>query len=161
MAIPAYMWIKDEEGNLIKSSSKVSGREESVEVLGFQHKVYMPSDRDSGFLTGTRKHEPFIVSKQFCSASPILYKACCAGKTLKELKLSWYRINDTGNEEEYFRHIISEVKVVSVIPRLFNVKDKDYDAFGQIEDVHFRYKKIEWLFLEGNIASSDQWTQRA
>ena len=85
MAIPGYMWIKDESGNEIKGTVTVSSREGSTEVLGFRHNIYIPSDRDTGVLTGTRKHDPYIVLKAFCNQTPILNKACASGKTLKEV----------------------------------------------------------------------------
>ncbi len=53
MAIPAYMWIKDDQGNDVKSTVKIQGREGSAEILGFRHNVYIPSDADTGTLTGT------------------------------------------------------------------------------------------------------------
>lgn len=59
MAIPAYMWIKDDQGNQIEGPITVQGREQSVEVLGFDHELRIPTDNDTGALTGTRKHEPF------------------------------------------------------------------------------------------------------
>jgi len=56
MAIPAYMWITDDQGNEISGSVNVAGREGSVEVLAFDHELRIPTDADSGELTGTRKH---------------------------------------------------------------------------------------------------------
>jgi len=160
MAIPGYMWIKDENGNEIQGSVNIVGREGSSEVLGFKHNIYIPSDRDTGVLTGTRKHDPFVVTKSFCNNSPILNKACASGKTLKEVMVRWYKINETGSEEEYFNHTLSNVKVVSVSPYVENVKDKSKDDFGHLEEVHFRYEKIQWNFLEGNIVTEDQWNEK-
>ena len=39
MAIPAYMWLKDDGGSAIKGSVDVHGREDSVEIVEFQHNV--------------------------------------------------------------------------------------------------------------------------
>ncbi len=160
MAIPAYMWIKDDQGNEIKSTSMVKGREYSSEIIGVRHKIYIPTDSDTGALMSTRKHEPFIVTKHFCSASPILYKACSSGKTLQTIKLSWYRINDNGHEEEYFRHTLSNAKVVAIEPVMHDLKDKTKESSGHVEQVAFRYQKIKWEYLDGNIATEDQWTDR-
>jgi type VI protein secretion system component Hcp len=43
MAIPAYMEV---EG--IQGSVTVAGREGTVEILEFNHRVYLPTDRDTG-----------------------------------------------------------------------------------------------------------------
>ena len=42
MAIPAYLWLKDDQGNDINGSVSVSGREGSIEVLEFHHNIYTP-----------------------------------------------------------------------------------------------------------------------
>ena len=52
MAIPAYMWLKDDGGSAIKGSVDVNGREDSVEIVEFQHNVRIPTDANTGKLTG-------------------------------------------------------------------------------------------------------------
>jgi type VI secretion system secreted protein Hcp len=160
MASPGYMWIKDDNGNDVKSDVKVKSREGSALVLGFEHEVRIPTDTDTGRLTGVRKHEPFVITKQFCPMTPVLNKACSSGKTLKEVKVSWYRINDQGQEEEYFRQTLSDVKVVSVKPAVQDVKSTESEKYGHLESVAFRYAKIQWQYLEGNIISQDTWTDK-
>lgn len=161
MPIPAYMWLKDDQGNEIKSTSQVRGREHSAEIYGLKHRVYIPTDGDTGALMSTRKHDPFVILKQYCSASPILYKACTSGKTMEEVKISWYRISDTGQEQEYFRHTLTKAKVVSVEPVMDDIKDKAKENYGHLERVAFRYQKIRWEYLDGNISTEDQWTDRS
>ena len=56
MAIPAYMWLKDDGGSAIKGSVDVHGREDSVEIVEFQHNDRIPTDANTGKLTGTRVH---------------------------------------------------------------------------------------------------------
>lgn len=51
MAIPAYMWIKDDGGADIKGSVTVQGREGSVEIVAFDHGVNIPTDSNTGKLT--------------------------------------------------------------------------------------------------------------
>lgn len=63
MAIPAYMWLKDDGGADIKGSSDVQGREGSIEVIGFGHSLSIPTDCNTGKLTGTRVHAPLCVEK--------------------------------------------------------------------------------------------------
>ncbi|MEN8141294.1 MAG: Hcp family type VI secretion system effector [Thermodesulfobacteriota bacterium] len=159
MAIPAYMWIKDDQGSTIDGPVAVSGREQSIEVLGFDHELRIPTDNDTGSLTGTRKHEPFELLKAFDNASPYLYKAVSKGQTLKQVVLSWYRIDDTGNETEYFRHKLEDVKITSVSPCMHNVKDVDKERYPHLEKVSMRYAKITWTYVDGNIEFADSWTE--
>lgn len=54
MAIPAYLWLKDDGGAAIGGSVDVQHREGSIEVLSFMHGVRIPTDAHTGKLTGTR-----------------------------------------------------------------------------------------------------------
>ena len=44
MAIPAYLWLKDDGGADIKGSVDVHDREGSIEVTGFSHNLSLPTD---------------------------------------------------------------------------------------------------------------------
>ncbi|PWK42544.1 Hcp family type VI secretion system effector [Pleionea mediterranea] len=159
MAIPAYMWMKDDQGNDIKGSVTVAEREGSIEVIHFDHELRIPTDNDTGELTGTRKHEPFVFTKSIDASSPYMYKACSNGQTLKELVLRWYRIDETGTEKEYFQHKLENVKITSIKPKMHNVKDLDKERYPHLEEVAIRYGKITWNYLEGNIEFSDSWSE--
>ncbi len=39
MAIPAYLWLKDDGGAVIKGSVDVHGREGSIEIIGLNHGI--------------------------------------------------------------------------------------------------------------------------
>lgn len=109
MAIPAYLWLKDEQGNEIEGSVSVSGREGSIEVLEFNHNIYIPNDNDTGELTGTRKHGGISILKAFDASSPYLFKACCNDQRFKEAVIRWYKIDDSGQELEYYQHVLEGV----------------------------------------------------
>ncbi len=159
MAIPAYLWLKDDQGNDIKGSVTVAEREGSIEILHFDHELRIPIDNDTGELTGTRKHEPFVITKAVDSSTPYLYKACANGQTLKQLELKWYRIDDTGAEKEYFCQKLEDVKITSIAPTMHNVKDLDKERYPHLETVSLRYKKITWTYIDGNIEFTDSWTE--
>lgn len=161
MAIPGYMWITDDQGQTVEGPVKVKEREGTCEILALDHKVYMPADKDTGALTGTRKHDDFVVTKAFDSTSPVLYEACCRGKKLQKIDVVWYRIDENGAEKEYFRHTLNGVQVVAVNPAVHYVKDPSREQDGHLENVHLRYEQIEWTHKDGNISSVDNWTQRS
>lgn len=52
MAIPVYLWLKDDGGADIKGSVDVQDREGSIEVVAPDHNVYIPTDNKTGKLTG-------------------------------------------------------------------------------------------------------------
>lgn len=54
MAIPVYLWLKDDGGADIKGSVDVQDREGSIEVVAQEHCLYIPTDNNTGKLTGMR-----------------------------------------------------------------------------------------------------------
>lgn len=156
MPMPAYMWINDGE---IKGGCTVGGREDSIEVIEFHHEVRIPTDPDTGQLTGARKHEAFIITKAFDKSSPLLYKAVCEGLTYDTLRLEWFKIDDDGAETLYFQHDLEKVKVCYVKPFMYNVKDKKFERYVHMEEVGFRYGKITWTYPDGGFEHSDSWLE--
>lgn len=161
MAIPAYMKLTDDQDSEIAGGVQIAGREGTVEVLSFDHSVRIPTDPHSGALTGTRKHESLKILKKFDSASPYLYKACCTGQTLKKVTISWYEINDSGSEMEYFTHELLDVKVTSVSPVMHNVKDMDKERYPHLEEICLRYATIKWVYKDGGLEYTDSWNEKA
>ena len=158
MAIPVHMCIKDDGGAVIRGGSDVMHREGSIELRGVQHLLSIPTDNNTGKLTGTRQHAPFIFEKEIDSASPYLYKAVATGQTLKEAEIKWYRISDAGQEEEYFNILMEDVKVISISPIMHDTRN--CPGTGHMESVALRYAKITWKYVDGNIQFNDAWNER-
>jgi len=152
MAIPAYLWLQDDGGALIKGSVDVNGREHSIEVTSFSHNVNIPTDGNTGKLTGTRIHGALIFEKDFDSSSPYLFKAVATGQTLQSAEFKWYTINDAGQEVEYYNMSLEGVKIVSVTPMMHDTKTAI--NVGHKEQIQMRY------FIDGNIQYSDAWNER-
>ncbi len=64
MAIPAYLWLKDDGGADIKGSVDVRGREGSIEIIGLNHGVMQPTDKHNGKATSLRVHSPYSFDKE-------------------------------------------------------------------------------------------------
>lgn len=90
MAIPAYLWLKDDGGALIKGGSDVKDREYSIEVKGFHHNLMIPTDNATGKVTGTRMHSPLLIIKEFDYSSPYLYKAVATGQNLASAEINGF-----------------------------------------------------------------------
>lgn len=158
MAIPTYLFLKDDGGALIKGSVDVRDREQSIEVTSFSHNLYIPTDGNTGKLTGTRVHGALIFEKEFDSSSPYLFKAVATGQTLSSAEFKWYRINDAGQEVEYYNMLLEGVKIVSITPMMHDTKT--VTKVGHVEQVQMRYAKITWHYLDGNIQFADAWNER-
>lgn len=160
MANPIHLWLQDDGGADIKGSSTVDKRVGSIEVISQDHSLHIPTDDNTGKLTGTRVHAPFVFSKEIDSSTPYLYKAVTTGQTLKSAEFKWYRINENGQEVEYFLTKLENVKVVSVAPKMHDIKDTSKAKYSHLEQVELRYEKITWTFSDGNIIHSDSWNER-
>jgi len=57
-----------------------------------------------------------IIVKEFDYSSPYLYKAVATGQNLKSAEIKWYKINDAGQEVEYFNMLLEGVRIVSISP---------------------------------------------
>ncbi|MEM6162404.1 Hcp family type VI secretion system effector [Erwinia sp. P6884] len=158
MAIPTYLFLKDDGGALIKGSADVQDREQSIEVTSFSHNLYIPTDGNTGKLTGTRVHGALVFEKEFDRSSPYLFKAVATGQTLSSAEFKWYRINDAGQEVEYYNMMLEGVKIVSVTPMMHDTKT--VTNVGHLEQVQMRYAKITWRYLDGNIQFTDAWNER-
>jgi type VI secretion system secreted protein Hcp len=159
MASPIYAIFKDEQGMQIKANVEIKGREGTAEGHAFDYAVSIPSDKNTGQLTAVRKHDNVVLIKALDSASPVLFDACCRGKTLQSVELQWFRINDKGEEEKYFVHTLSNVKIVKFRQYIMHVKDQAHDGYGHQEEIALRFKKVEMLYPDGNIKSSDDWNE--
>jgi type VI secretion system secreted protein Hcp len=161
MAIPAYMWIKDDGGADVKGSVTVTDREGSVEVVAFEHGVNIPTDSNTGKLTGARVHKPMLFTKETDASTPYLYKAVTSGQTLKSIEIKWYKIDDAGKEKEYFNTKLENVKVVGVMPQMLDIKNPAFEKHNHLEKVELRYEKITWAYKDGNIIHTDSWNERS
>ena len=156
MAIPAYLWLKDDGGADIKGSVDVQDREGSIEITGFSHNLSIPTDLMTGKITGTRKHSAVLIQKEFDSSSPYLYKAVATGQTLKSAEFKWYKINDAGQEAEYFNILLESVRVVGVSPVMHDTKDPTKEKHNHLECVELRYEKITWKYCTGDSSRASE-----
>ncbi len=74
MAIPAYLWLKDDGGADIMGSVDVQDRDGSIEITGFSHNLSTPTDAMTGKITGTRKHSAVLIQKSLIAPARIFTK---------------------------------------------------------------------------------------
>lgn len=160
MPFPAYMWLKDSEGNEVQGSVKIAGREGSVEIQEFNHELITPKDPLTSKVVGPRRHSPVTLIKEYDASSPYLYKFCKDGATLQSVEIIWYTVDNTGTEQEYFKHLLEDCKISSVKAIMHNTKDPHYKDEGHREEVAISYSKITWTYVDGAITASDSWTDK-
>ena len=79
------------------------------------------------------------------------------GQSLVSTEIKWYRINYSGQEEEYFNMLLEGVRIVSISPAMAT---GDNPNEIPMETVELRYEKITWKHNDGNIIFSDAWNER-
>lgn len=158
MAVPVHLFLTDDGGATIRGSSDVQDREGSIELRNLQHSLTIPTDRMTGKVTGTRQHSPFQFTKELDSASPYLFKAAATGQTLKSAEFRFYHIDYAGQEVEYYRITLENVKVISVSPVMHDTRN--CPGTGHMEEVAFTYEKISHLYKDGNLLAHDAWNER-
>lgn len=157
MSNPAYLWLVDANGSPIVGGSLVSGRVGAIELRTVSHHMSIPTDTNTGKLTGTRVHAPFSMQKEFDKTTPILYRSLSEGHTLKSATIKMYRVLDSGLETEYFNIILENVKVTSIAPNLH----PSGQTGTHLETIQLRYETITWKYCDGNIIYKDSWNNRA
>jgi len=154
MPVPASLEIGD-----IPGGSQIQGREGQMEVLGFRHEVYMPTDRKDGSATGTRVHQDFVVIKNFDKGSPKLYEYLCNGKIISSATIHWYMIDENGTEKEYFTHTLTNARITAMRPHMPDVDNPSNEQYKHMEEVSFRYEKIKWSHALSHVEYEDSWIE--
>lgn len=158
MAVPVHLFLTDDGGAVIRGSCDVIEREGSIELRSLYHCLTIPTDPATGRVTGTRQHSPFHFTKELDSASPYLFKAVATGQTLRSAEFRFYHINDAGQEVEYYRITLENVKVISVSPAMHDTRN--CPGTGHMEEVALCYEKITHLYRDGNLLAHDSWNER-
>lgn len=142
MAIPVYLWLTDDAGNQVKGSVDIRGREGSIEIIELMHSVDLPIDELTGKTTGKRIHGDFSLIKEIDSSSPYLYHGVSTGKTFNQAELKFYHINYNGQEEEYFRVTMENVRVNEIEQLMFDIKNPTFERHNNLEAVYLAYEII-------------------
>jgi len=160
MAIPVYLWLYDDAGNPVKGSVDINGREGSIEIVELMHSVDLPIDDQTGRITAKHVHGDYALIKESDSSSPYLYQGVTTGKRYKKAEIKFYRINNNGQEVEYFRTTLENVRINEMESFMLDVKNPAFDRHNHLEALYLSYEKITWHYIDGNIIHSDSWNER-
>jgi type VI secretion system secreted protein Hcp len=157
MPMPAHMTLKGVNQGDILGSCTMSGREDTILVNAFNHEVHIPRDPQSGLSTGKRVHGALSIVKVYDMASPLMYQALCTGEHMENVKIKWYRIDPSGQEEWYFTHFLEDAIIVSMKPYMPNCLDPSTESYTHMEEVLFTYKTITWTWEIDGKEFVDSW----
>ena len=155
MAIPVYAWLYDDAGNLVKGSSVVAGRENSIEVLSVLSLVEIPADSHTGWIAGETIHQPLYFDKNIDASTPYILKALTSGEKLTSAEFKYYRINFNGQEEHYFSMLLEGVHICSDATLMYDIKRCRGAVLDSIESIALSYETLTWRYIDGNIVHTD------
>ncbi len=156
MPIPVNLTVIGELQGAIEGSCEIEDREGSILVQGLDHVVEIPTD-SKGVTAGRRVHRPVTVTKEIDKSSPMLYQALCTSERLTEVRIDWYRVDETGIQELYFTTFMENAFVTRIRPWIPNVMEQGSEGFRHMEDVSFTYEKIRWTWEPDGIEYEDAW----
>ena len=157
MALNAYLTLTGDTQGEIKGSCTQRGREDSIEVYGFNHEVSSPRDAASGLPTGKRQHKPLVITKAVEKSSPLLMNVLVNNENISTWELKCFRPSRSGAEEHYYSIELVNANISSIRPEQLNNKYPDNMPHEFREHVAFTYQKIIWTFQDGGITSEDDW----
>ncbi len=158
MALPAYLILAGEKQGVIKGSCKQKGREDTILVQAVEHEVTIPRDPQTGLATGKRVHHPLTIVKAVDRSTPLLFMALTSGEHFKFVEISWYQINEKGQEECYFTTKLEDAIIVAIKSWKKNCLDPSFAQFGDMEEVSFTYRRISWRAVKDGVESEDDWS---
>jgi type VI secretion system secreted protein Hcp len=162
MALLAYMWAKGQKSGPINGSVTQKGRENSIAVLGYSHQMFVPLNSSTGLPAGARMHKPLVITKETDKSTPLFYQILCTNENLTSVTLKFWTpqlkaASGVGSEVQHYTITLTNANVSSIDGLLQDVKHGDQSAQAQTETIAFTYQKIEWLWTDGGISSSDDW----
>jgi type VI secretion system secreted protein Hcp len=157
MALSGYLTLTGTRYGPITGSVTQKGREGSIEVIAIYHEIKAPRDPVSGRPTGKRMHKPFSITKPVDRSSPFLYSVLTQNENLTDVTLRLFRPHPSGVERHAFTIRMMNANISWIQLRMLDNRQARYASMPQIEEVSFAYQRIEWLWMEGNIGTDDDW----
>jgi len=156
MPMPGNLTITGEVQGQIEGSCELEDREGTILVQAFDHIVEIPTD-DRGIASGRRAHRPMTMTKEIDRSTPMLYQALCTGELLTDVKLDWYRLDGSGDEELYFSIELQNAMITRIHPWVPNVLNPANANLRHMEDISIAYERIIWTWEPDGIEFEDQW----
>jgi type VI secretion system secreted protein Hcp len=167
MPVPAYLTINGAKQGFISEGAYTAdsvgngwqeGHENEILIQAFDMGVMQPRDPNHGQPVGRRRHQPASFTKIMDKASPLLWKALCAGEVL-QLEMKFYRTSIEGEQEHYFTVQWTDAILVDGKGYIPNCLDARNDNYAHMEDWQFVYRKVVWTHERASTVQSDDWRE--
>ncbi len=164
MALNAYLALKGQKQGDIHGSVTQKGREGKIMVIAAEHELVSPRDPATGLPSGQRMHKPFVITKEVDAASPLLYTAMVTNENLPQWELQFWApqvaTSGVGTEIQRYTVRLTDASICDIRFRMLNNKNPDLMRYAEYEEVAFTYRRIDWIWVPGNLAAGDTWVTR-
>jgi len=153
----AYTFTMPQKAVMIRVEVEATSAADSFEtVIEIHHPIDIPVDQNTGMVTGTRLHRPFIVTTHINAETPIYYQMLTTGQRSNFI-INYYRINEIGVEEHYFSIELENATMVGIQHVKPNVLDPENSVYGDMVSLSFVYDSITWTYVMDGTVYTDVW----
>ena len=160
MALNAYLRLASKAQGKIEGPVTQAGRENTIEVFGWNHEVIAPRDAASGMATGKRQHKALTITKAVDKTTPQLMKALITAESITSFSLECWRVASDGAQEPYYRIELENAGITGIAAEQLDSQEPENTDQPIREHVSFVYQKIIWTWLEGGITAEDSLAAR-
>ncbi len=157
MALNAYLRLTGDRQGEIKGSTTLTGREDSIMVIAFEHEVTSPRDTARGRPTGKRQHHALTITKEIDCASPLLMNLLIGNENISSWELCFWQPSRSGAENQFYMIRLHDASVSAIRQEMLNNRYPENMPHREREHVSFYYRKIEWIYVDGGITAEDDW----
>ena len=159
MPFPAFIKFHLNGTVLSGRTMKAWGLDDVREVWEFDHEVGNGHYEDYGYRKEwAYSHCPLTVITEIGNHVPPLYNSICTDENLEKVEIFWPQYKSKEHKEDiYFTHKLWPVKIRSVELFFPNVKDRQFEKYGHLAKIVFRYHWIEWKYVQGNRIFKGEW----
>ncbi len=112
-----------------------------IVISALSHEIVTPRDPASGLPTGRRQHAPISVTMKWGATTPKFIRALVTNEIFSTVTIN----------------LLQNSVVVATIT-LNNAHAVQYDQTGQDLAIQLSYQRITWLWKNGGISATDDWS---
>jgi type VI secretion system Hcp family effector len=146
------------QGNAFQHSVVFDKGDPASWVHEFDHQVLYLGNKPFFDRIPIRVHKPVRLYIPIDKIAPSLIQKVIQGEAVEKVMLRWFRYQEkTKSDSEYFRHIFETVSFDQCRFVMPDAKNPLFDGYDHALEVSFRYEKVTWIYMQGNLMVSDEW----
>jgi type VI secretion system secreted protein Hcp len=107
-------------------------------------------------------HKPLVITKQLDRSSPLLYQALITNESMSRFELRFFApvVGPSQSVSTLVQNYVVRLTNASIADIEFTLPDTTDPALSRLspfEKISFTYQKIEWLWTDGGISTTDTW----